>query len=125
MLKKNILSILVAFIILYLSLANAKTFNNVPFINIPHFDKVVHFCMFFGLTAVLFFENRKSLKSTGRLLLVAFISFMYGVLMEVLQTTLTLTRTGDVFDALADLTGVITLLLLWIWIKPFKPREIR
>lgn len=125
MLKKNILSILVALIILYLSLANAKTFSNVPFINIPHFDKVVHFCMFFGLTAVLFFENRKSLKSTGRLLLVAFISFMYGVLMEVLQTTLTLTRTGDVFDALADLTGVITLLLLWIWIKPFKPREIR
>ncbi len=125
MLKKNILSLLVALIIMYLSLANAKTFNNVPFINIPYFDKVIHFCMFFGLTAVLFFENRKSLKSTGSLLLVAFISFLYGVLMEILQTTLTLTRTGDVFDALADLTGVITLLLLWIWIKPFKPREIR
>jgi phosphatidylglycerophosphate synthase len=35
-----------------------------------------------------------------------------------MQSTLTVTRTGSIFDALADTVGILVSLLLWLWIKP-------
>ena len=57
MLKRNIFSIIVALIILYLSLASSDTFEKVPFFNIPNFDKIVHFGMYFGLMSVIFLKT--------------------------------------------------------------------
>jgi VanZ family protein len=125
MVKKNIFSILVALVILYLSLANAQTFAKVPYFNIPDFDKIVHFGMYFSLMSVIIFENRKSIKSSRQLFLIALIPFLFGVSMEILQSTLTITRTGSIYDAIANLAGVITSLLLWLWIKPFIKQEIK
>ena len=64
MIKKNNFSILVALIIMYLSLANSHTFEKVPLINIPNFDKIVHFGNVFWLMSVIIFENRKIHKKT-------------------------------------------------------------
>mgnify|MGYP001791492334 FL=1 len=85
MVKKNIFSILVALVILYLSLANAQTFAKVPYFNIPDFDKIVHFGMYFSLMSVIIFENRKSIKSSRQLFLIALIPILVGVSMEILQ----------------------------------------
>ena len=73
MVKKNILSILVALIILYLSLASADTFEEVPLIDVPNLDKVVHFCMYFGLMSVIIFENRRTIKNNKQLFLIALV----------------------------------------------------
>jgi VanZ family protein len=118
MLRKNIFSILVALLIMYLSLANAQTFEKVPTFNIPCADKIVHFLMYFGLMSVMILENRFSLKTIRQLFLAGIIPFAYGILMEILQGTLTTTRSADVFDALADGTGVLVSILLWLWIRP-------
>jgi hypothetical protein len=40
--------------------------------------------------------------------------------MEILQATLTVTRTGSFYDALANSAGILVSILLWLWIKPFK-----
>lgn len=125
MLKKNIFSILTALVILYLSLASSQSFDKVPYFNIPYFDKIVHFGMYFGLMSVIIFENRKSIKSSRQLFLIAIIPFLYGVSMEILQLTLTLSRSGSIYDAVADLAGIITSLLLWLWVKPFIKQEIK
>ena len=102
MIAKNKFSILVALIILYLSLANSHTFDKVPLINIPNIDKVIHFMMYFGLMSVIILENRKNVINTDHLFLTGLIPFFYGILMEILQATLTVTRTGSFFDAMAD-----------------------
>ena len=125
MIKKNILSIIVALVIMYLSLANAHTFDKVTFFNFPGSDKIVHFCMYFGFMSVIIFENRKTIKSTGQLFLIALIPFFYGVLMEILQSSLTTTRFGDVNDALANSVGIVVSLLLWLLIKPHIKETIR
>ncbi len=125
MVKKNIFSILVALIIMYLSLANSHTFDKVSFINIPNIDKVVHFGMYFGLMSVIILENRKAIKSTSHLFLTGLIPLFYGILMEILQATLTLTRTGSFYDALANSVGILVSILLWLWIKPLKKEIIR
>lgn len=125
MVKNNIFSILVALIIMYLSLASSHTFDKVPFINIPNIDKVVHFGMYFGLMSVIILENRKTIKSNSNLFLTGLIPLFYGILMEILQSTLTVTRTGSFYDALANCTGILVSILLWIWIKPVKKEIIR
>jgi VanZ family protein len=120
MAKKNKFSILVALIIMYLSLTSSHTFDKIPLINIPNFDKVVHFGMYFCLMSVILFENRKTLRRVSYVFLTCLIPFFYGILMEILQATLTTTRTGSIYDALANGAGVIVSVLLWLWIKPFR-----
>jgi VanZ family protein len=110
MLRKNIFSILVALVILYLSLANSSTFDEVP-IEIPNFDKLVHVLMYFGLMSVIMIENRKSLITARRIFLISLVPLIYGILMEVLQGSVTSTRTASVFDALADAAGILLAIL--------------
>ena len=118
MIKKNIFTILVALIILYLSLANSHTFDKIPLVDVPNFDKVVHLGMYFGLMSVIILENRKTIKRTVSLFLIGVIPLFYGILMEILQSTLTVTRSGSFYDGLADAAGVLLSILLWLWIKP-------
>jgi VanZ family protein len=110
---------------MYLSLASSHTFDKIPLINIPNFDKFVHFAMFFGLMSVIIFENRRKIKSPSYLFMTGLIPLFYGVLMEILQSTLTTTRTGSFYDAVADATGILASILIWLWIKSPKKERIR
>lgn len=115
MLRKNILTILTALAILYLSLAGAGSFQKVR-IGIPHIDKVVHACMYFALTTAIIIENRKYLPLT-KLISVALIApLLYGILMEFLQM-LTPTRTGSFADALFDFAGILVALGIWFAVR--------
>lgn len=125
MVKRNIFSILVVLIIMYLSLANSDTFEEVSFFNIPYLDKIMHFVMYFGLMSVIIFENRKTIKSKGSLFLIALIPFFYGILMEILQSTLTASRFASFYDVLFNSAGILVSLLLWLWIKPLIKETIR
>jgi hypothetical protein len=118
MVKKNLLSISVALVIGYLSLASSDTFNKIHVFNIPYFDKIVHFIMYFGFMSVIIFENRRTLINTRNLFLTALIPFFYGILMELLQAALTISRSGSFFDIVFDTAGVLISILLWLWIKP-------
>jgi VanZ family protein len=125
MIKKNIFSIVVALIILYLSLASSDTFKNVPFSDIPNLDKLVHFAMYFGLMSAIIFDNRKTIKSNRQLLLIALIPLFYGILMEILQATLTVSRFGSIYDVMANSTGIITSIIFWLMIKRFIKSSVR
>jgi VanZ family protein len=118
MVKKNIFSILLALIILYLSLASSETFEKVRYFNSSFFDKIVHSGMYMGFMSVIIFENRKSINSNLELFLLALIPFVYGILMELFQLTLTTSRSASFYDVLANAAGILTSLLFWLWIKP-------
>ena len=123
MIRRNILSIFIALIILYLSLTGSDTFDKVPLFNIPHLDKIVHFLMYAGLMTVILFENRKILILQSQILFAALIPFFYGILMELLQASLTDTRSGNIYDALFNTSGIIAAVLIWFFIKPFLFRK--
>jgi VanZ family protein len=125
MIKKNIFSILVALVILYLSLASSETFEKVRYFNLSFFDKIVHSGMYMGFMSVIIFENRKSINNNLQLFLLALIPFVYGVLMELFQLTITTSRSGSFYDVIANAAGILTSLLLWLWIKPHVTGKIR
>lgn len=118
MVKKNIFSILVALIILFLSLTGSDTFDKVPLFNIPYLDKIVHFLMYAGLMSVIILENRKALMLIRNVFIIALIPLTYGILMEILQAALTVSRSGSVYDVFANSAGIIAAILLWILLKP-------
>ena len=125
MVKKNIFSILIALLIMYLSLASSETFQVMPLIELPFIDKIVHFGMYFGLMSVIIIENRKSIFVTSQLFLIALIPFAYGILMEILQSILTTSRYASIYDVAANSAGILTSLVLWLWIKPLLKGNIK
>jgi|WetSurMetagenome_2_1015567.scaffolds.fasta_scaffold124039_1 VanZ family protein len=124
MIKHNIISILTSLIILYLSLANSDTFDQMPLINIPNFDKIVHFGMYFTLMSAILFENRKVLKTNKYILLSSLIPVSYGILMEILQGTITTTRSASIYDILFNTAGSLTSCLIFIWITTRKEKDL-
>lgn len=119
MVKKNIFSIILALIILYLSLASSDTFDRVSIFNIPFFDKIVHFCMYFGFMSIIIWENRKSLTNSRRLWLTAIVPLTFGVLMEILQATVTTSRSASLADIFFNFSGILISLFIWLLIKPY------
>ncbi len=111
--KNNILSIVIAFIILYLSLANSNTIDAVTFFTFPYIDKVVHFGMYLTLMLSLLFEHRYTNNQLKGQLLMAILPAAYGILLEIIQKYFTETRSGDIVDALFNIIGVLVALTLW------------
>jgi VanZ family protein len=110
---KNKLSIITALAILYLSFARADTFDKVDVFNFPHIDKVVHFCMYFGLMLMLQMENNIYAKKIRNLIVLSLISLLYGIAIEFGQSWFTTTRHGDFFDALFDFFGILGAIGAW------------
>lgn len=117
MIKKNKFSICVALLILFLSLASSENFDKIHVIKIPGMDKVAHFGMYFFFISVILFENRKRLVKHYSFFLVALIPFFYGILMEFLQFWLTSTRSGNIFDELFNLLGILAALILFLILR--------
>lgn len=117
MIRKNIISLLVAVIIMYLSLASSDTFKKIHFLNVPYRDKIVHFGMYFAFMSVIIFENRTKFISGRSIYLAAIIPLLYGILMEILQSLFTTSRNGNILDILINSAGIVVSLLCWFWIK--------
>nr|WP_315262533.1 VanZ family protein [uncultured Flavobacterium sp.] len=94
-------------IVTYLCLIQS---SDVPVINIPNLDKCIHAFFYFVFTFVWFLFFRKQLKfeSFFKPLLISFVfSFVFGIVIEVLQGLVTTTRQADIWDGVANLFGAM------------------
>jgi len=125
MIKTNILSIILALVIMYLSLSPSDAYENISLFDIPFLDKIVHFCMYFLFMLTIVFENRKTLKSISQLLLISLIPLCYGIFMEILQSLLTVSRTGSLYDVFFNSAGILFSLIFWILLKSLNKNIIK
>ncbi|MCI9846799.1 VanZ family protein [Flavobacterium pectinovorum] len=84
--------------------------SNIPVVNFPNTDKIVHFCFHFGFTIswILFFKKEFKGKSTDdyQAYLISFIfSVFFGITIEILQGIFTKTRVADIVDILGNAIG--------------------
>ncbi len=82
--------------------------SDIPVINIPNLDKCIHVFFHFVFTFVwfLFFYKQLKVDSLFKPLLISFLaSFVFGVIIEMLQGLITTTRSADVLDGLANMAG--------------------
>lgn len=108
LLKDNILliAISISICILCLSLIEMPKTS----INISNIDKAYHGFAYFVLTITWLFTFYKKPEKKN---LIAFICILFGIIIEVFQTTLTNYRTGDYIDVLANSLGVLFALILF------------
>jgi len=125
MIKKYKYSLLLMLIILFLSLKNAGELNKIQFLNIPHFDKIAHFCMYFALMSVILFESGKAAMKNHSFMVRALFPFFYGILMEILQSTLTTTRNGNPYDVIFNTLGIILSIAFWLVIRSVYKEKFR
>ncbi len=103
------------------SLYSFSGIDTQSFIHIPHFDKVVHFIFYFVacILGVLFLRERTKGKMyfIKALVIICITTIVFGIIIEVLQYTITVERMGDLFDGLANslgsLCGVLSMKLLF------------
>ena len=75
-----------------------------PFLKIPHFDKLVHFGLFFVFCLLLFVPFKKLNKN--HLIIAPVISFIAAAVLEYAQHIITTYRSSNFYDFLANSAGI-------------------
>ena len=96
---------MVTFAILYLSLMTVPKSN----IKISHLDKLQHILAYVVLTTSWLLALAKK---RSKIVIIS-ACFLFGILIEILQETVTNYRTGDYLDIIANSVGVLVGLLLF------------
>jgi hypothetical protein len=95
-------------VIIFASLVNMQT-GELPNIHLfPHVDKAVHFAMYAFLTFVFLWENyvrHKYHLLVNRLFLITAIVLLLGTILELAQAYLTISRSGNIWDGVANTIG--------------------
>jgi len=112
-----LIAILLTLIIIYLSLSPLDELN----IKITVSDKLLHTTAYVALTLSWLFAFKKSHNNFKSKLLVVVSIFIFGIIIEILQSNLTIYRTGDYLDVIANTVGItiamITFSTLFKWYK--------
>lgn len=123
--KKYPLSLLIIFAVIYLSFFKPPS---TELSTIPYIDKVVHICMYFGMSGMLWLEFLRAHRDGSSPMWHAWIgAFLLPVLfsgcVELLQEYCTTYRGGDWMDFAANTTGAALASLIAYFIV--RPRMMR
>jgi VanZ family protein len=120
-LKKAILSLAIGwtFLILVLCLVN---FNDLPTVKVSGFDKYGHFTFHFVFTILwsYYFWLKQNQITFRKRINIVLTSVCFGIIIEFLQETCTVTRHADALDVLANFCGAMTGFLIFVLIKKLK-----
>lgn len=119
MIKNNIFSISFSLLILYLSLANAETFEEIGFFDIPYLDKFTHFGLYFSFMIIILLEHRKFFVNTRQIIMMAMIPVFFGALMELFQSGFTSNRYADILDIMFNTAGTASAVCIWLFFRPY------
>ncbi len=92
-------------IICYALFIPAKDIPLKPFLNIPYFDKIVHFSLFFVLCVLLFRPFKRI--EMKYYFWAPFTSIIFGAVLELIQHTISISRSTNIYDFMANATGII------------------
>ncbi len=93
-----------------MSLLPKNELKSVPEFKIPHFDKIVHFSMYFILNFLFLSRSKITTHKLKiqKIILFSSICFAIGLGMELLQQLPAINRTADVYDQLVNTLGAIS-----------------
>jgi VanZ family protein len=126
LLQKHWKSLLWSILVLIACAIPSNKVPNVDLLKWPHFDKLVHFGMFFVLTTLLVSENNKlrdsGLVSKTAIVWAGIISLIYGFSIEAIQYFFLPSRSGSWIDMWANIVGILIAFFLYKFINRFTKR---
>jgi len=110
---KKIALLIAMFYTLAITAASFITIKKLPQTGLSFQDKLFHFLAYALLAYVWYnFLSNKRLKIKNPILLAFLIATIYGILIEVLQGQLTMSRVTELYDAIANTLGALTTALV-------------
>jgi len=85
--------------------------TELPEFNTGFDDKIAHFILYAGL-CLFWFMSFHVLKTKSSLLIASLLSIVFGGVIEILQGVLSIYRTTDIFDFVANCLGILTMALI-------------
>ena len=103
------IAVIITVTIIFLSLLNP---SSIPTPSIHVSDKTMHTFAYFSLMLSwkFVFNNRRELKYS---IIIFFLLFLFGIVLELLQASLTMYRTADWRDVIANTIGLLMGLLMY------------
>ncbi len=113
MLKKYITLITLLYTIA-LAIGSLIKLNNLPNLGVSYIDKICHFIAYCLLTLLWYntYVITIRLKKTKAIFYTITTCVVFGIIIEVLQETITTTRTLDVYDIVANVLGVLLAVII-------------
>lgn len=111
LLNKYKLSMFAVALLLYLSFTNAQEFDDSALLMFKHADKVIHFLMYFGVSAAMYADFSWLQRKKATIIAISTTTLL-AILTELGQTYFTETRSGDIFDFLCNIAGGISAMLV-------------
>lgn len=105
----------------YLLFVPANQLPSEPFLRIPHFDKIVHFSMFFIL-CMLSFRPVKSL-TQNYYFWTPLLTLLAAAILESVQHTISVSRHTDIYDFLANSAGLTAATIFYRYFVSGKKLE--
>jgi VanZ family protein len=115
---KNFALIITVFYSVVLATVSLIRLNNLPDIGIDFGDKIFHFLAYCLLTYLWFnaFFYSFKFKKKQAIFFAVIVAILFGILIEVLQDTLTVSRALDIYDVAANTLGSL-LASIALWFK--------
>ncbi len=113
MLKKSIFFLSILYTLTLATVCLVKL-NKLPNVGLSYGDKIFHF-LSYSVLAMLWFNtllHTFKFKKRRALLYAALFSVVFGIVIEVLQGTLTSYRSSDMYDVIANTSGVLFTVLI-------------
>lgn len=119
--RKYPLSLVVILTVIYLSFFKPPS-DDLEVYKIPHIDKVVHICMYFGMSGMLWLEFLRAHRNDKTPLWHAWVGalvcpILFSGVVELLQEYCTTYRGGDWLDFAANATGAVLASLVGYKVK--------
>ena len=120
MLKKYALLIAIGYTA-SLAIASLATVSDIPDLGVSYADKIFHFGAYAMMTFIWFnyFSSLKMTTKTESIIIAVIIAVIFGMIIELLQGTITESRQADFNDVIANNVGILISALI-LWFLPTK-----
>lgn len=104
-----LISFSITCLVIYLSLSSLSELN----VKITVSDKFLHSLAYLILSLSWLFAIKKSHSNFKTKIQIGFVVFLFGIIIEVLQSSLTIYRTGDYIDIIANTLGIALAIIIF------------
>ena len=121
---RNYFIYIALFLTVLITVGSLISLRNVSVVHVSNSDKFVHVVAYFLLTVSWLLSAGNKIKYLWHVIAIVFLVFVYGIIIEVLQGAITNVRQADIYDVLANSTGILAALIIFLKVLQKKINEI-